>query len=109
MGMKPWEHEYKVMGLAPYADHKISDKIKNVFDKLLTVDSKNLKLKRKSKLSMNYCYEFLKDKLSGERSDNIAGALQKFTEEIILSLVKSGNKKNKDKKFSIKRWRIYEY
>ena len=28
MGMKPWEHEYKVMGLAPYADHKISDKIK---------------------------------------------------------------------------------
>ena len=46
MGMKPWEHEYKVMGLAPYADHKISDKIKkNVFDKLLTVDSKNLKLK----------------------------------------------------------------
>ena len=46
MGMKPWEHEYKVMGLAPYTDHKISDKTKkNVFDKLLTVDSKNLKLK----------------------------------------------------------------
>lgn len=98
MGMKPWEHEYKVMGLAPYADHKISDKIKkNVFDKLLTVDSKNLKLKRKSKLSMNYCYEFLKDKLSGERFDNIAGALQKFTEEIILSLVKSAIKKTKIK------------
>ena len=63
-----------------------------MFDKLLTVDSKNLKLKRKSKLSMNYCYEFLKDKLSGERFDNIAGALQKFTEEIILSLVKSNKK-----------------
>ena len=46
---------------------------------------------------MNYCYEFLKDKLSGERSDNIAGALQKFTEEIILSLVKSAIKKTKIK------------
>ena len=24
LGMKPWEHEYKLMGLAPYADNEIA-------------------------------------------------------------------------------------
>ena len=28
LGMKPWEHEYKVMGLAPYANEKYYNKIK---------------------------------------------------------------------------------
>ena len=30
LGLKPWEHEYKVMGLAPYAENKFALEIKNI-------------------------------------------------------------------------------
>ena len=29
LGLKPWEHEYKVMGLAPYSENKFAEKKKN--------------------------------------------------------------------------------
>mgnify|MGYP001162582552 FL=1 len=96
LGMKPWEHEYKVMGLAPYANEKYFNKIKKkIFEKLIYVDKKTLSLKKKSLLSMNYCYEFLEKNLAGERFDNISGALQKFTEETIVNLVKEAIEKTK--------------
>ena len=96
LGMKPWEHEYKVMGLAPYANEKYFNRIKkNVFEKLIYVDKKNLSLKKKTLLSMNYCYEFLEKNLTGERFDNISGALQKFTEEIMVDLIKEVLNKTK--------------
>lgn len=98
MGMKPWEHEYKVMGLAPYADERASKKIeKEILDKLIYVDKKNLRLRQKSKLSMNYSYEFLSNKLIGQRFDNIAGATQKFTEKIIFQLITYALEKTKIK------------
>ena len=28
LGLKPWEHEYKVMGLAPYSENKFALEIK---------------------------------------------------------------------------------
>ena len=91
--MKPWEHEYKVMGLAPYANSNYSDEIvKNVFKKLIYVDKKKLTLKTKTKLSMNYCYKHLSSKLNRKRFDNISGAIQKFTEDILLEFVKSAIK-----------------
>ena len=63
--MKPWEHEYKVMGLAPYANEKYYNKIKKkIFEKLIYVDKKTLSLKKKSLLSMNYCYELFRKKFS---------------------------------------------
>lgn len=96
LGMKPWEHEYKVMGLAPYANEKHYNEIKNnVFKNLIYLDKKKLCFKKKKKLSMNYCYEYLEKNLSGKRFDNISGALQKFTEEIIVDLVENAINKTK--------------
>jgi len=96
LGFKPWEHEYKIMGMAPYANSKASKSLKeNVFDKLITVDSKSLKFVLKTKLSMNYCYKYLAENLQGERIDNISGALQLFTEEMLEKLVLSAVKKTK--------------
>ena len=96
LGMKPWEHEYKVMGLAPYANEKYFDKIKKrVFEKLIYVDKKNIVPKEKGLLSMNYCYDFLEKKLTGERFDNISGALQKFTEETVVNLISEAVNKTK--------------
>ena len=96
LGMKPWEHEYKVMGLAPYANKKYFEKLKkNVFENLIYLDKKKLCFRKKSILSMNYCYDYLQKNLLGERFDNISGALQDFTEEIVVNLIKEAVKKTK--------------
>ena len=96
LGFKPWEHEYKIMGMAPYGNYKASKSLKeNVFDKLITVDSRSLKFVLKTKLSMNHCYKYLAENLQGERIDNISGALQLFTEEMLKKLVLSAVKKTK--------------
>lgn len=96
LGFKPWEHEYKIMGMAPYGNYKICKSLKEkVFDKLISVDKKNLKFVLKTKLSMNYCYKHLAENLQGERIDNISGALQLFTEETLSKLVEAAvNKTN---------------
>ena len=94
LGFKPWEHEYKIMGMAPYGNYKKMLSLKkNVFDKLITVDTKKLKFVLKSKLSMNYCYKYLSENLQGQRIDNISGALQIFTEEMLKKLVAAAVKK----------------
>ena len=31
LGFKPWEHEYKIMGMAPHANYKLSKSLKNNF------------------------------------------------------------------------------
>ena len=36
--MKPLEHEYKVMGLAPYAKSKYSDEISSILHDIVKVD-----------------------------------------------------------------------
>ena len=41
LGMKPWEHEYKIMGLAPYADQKIAYNEARKFHYLLKLNKKN--------------------------------------------------------------------
>ena len=98
LGMKPWEHEYKVMGIAPYANEKYYNGIKKkIFEKLIYVDKQNLSLKKKSLLSMNYCYDFLEKNLTGQRFDNISGALQKFTEETVVNLISAAVNKTKIK------------
>jgi carbamoyltransferase len=107
LGFKPWEHEYKIMGMAPYGNYKKSMSLKkNVFDKLIKVDKKNLKFVLKSKLSMNYCYKYLAENLMGKRIDNISGALQLFTEEMLKKLVTACSKKNKNFKCFTK-WRSF--
>lgn len=93
MGMKPWEHEYKVMGLAPYSSPAFSTKIKNIFKSLIYLNKNQLCFKKKTNLSMNYCYKYLKKNLSEERFDNIAGGLQSFTEELLVELVSESIKK----------------
>lgn len=93
LGMKPWEHEYKIMGLAPYADETGVSKSKKVLDELLEVKESSLEFNMKSKLSMNYCYNFLKTRLENHRFDWIAGGIQQLTEELLKKWVINALKK----------------
>lgn len=98
LGMKPWEHEYKIMGLAPYADETGIKKSFNVLNELLEVKESSLEFNVKSKLSMNYCYEFLKTRLENHRFDWIAGGIQKITEELMIKWITNALKKTGCKK-----------
>jgi len=84
LGMKPTQHEYKVMGLAPYANSKEVEKAYRAFRNLFTLDGLNIGLKEKP----DDFYFWFQRKLEGCRFDGIAGALQKVTEEIIVKWIK---------------------
>ena len=88
LGMKPNQHEYKVMGLAPYANFKEVErsyrKLCNFFD----VDGMDVIVKDKPK----DLYIAVRKMLEGHRFDGIAGAVQRVTEEILCKWVSSVTK-----------------
>ncbi|MCK4787975.1 MAG: hypothetical protein KAV87_29750 [Desulfobacteraceae bacterium] len=88
MGMKPWEHEYKLMGLAPYADPEHCRKAAEALHSLLGMRDDGLGFKQVGELSTNYCYEYLRDSFERVRFDVIAGATQLFTDEMLLNLLR---------------------
>ena len=83
LGMKPNEHEFKVMGLAPYAKSEYVDIVyKDVYEPLLKVED-SLVLHHNRPADM---YAYLSEKLKPYRFDNIAGAVQKLVEEVTIKL-----------------------
>ncbi len=90
LGLKPWEHEYKVMGLAPYGDKERSEKLIDVFEDLVSLnDSNKLEFSLNSQVETNYCYRYLREKLERARFDEIARAVQTYTENIISQWVEN--------------------
>ncbi len=86
MGMKPWEHEYKLMGLAPYAGQR-RELSRGVFERLMTFNDEAGRFELQSELETNYCYFYLRDNLENHRFDEIAGGLQDYTEEMLAAWV----------------------
>jgi len=83
LGMMPAQHEYKVMGLAAYAkEHYIVEPLK-VFQKILCVEG----LEVKKLVDIENHYQYFKTELEGYRFDAIAGALQSFSEDIMVQWV----------------------
>lgn len=98
LGMKWGDHEYKIMGLAPYgkAEYCI-DKIKTIID----IDPNNpLKFKNKSKAYISNSQKKFQKILAGQRFDNIAAATQLWYEELITKWVKAAVKKTGLKKIA---------
>jgi len=80
LGMKPDEHEYKIMGLAAYARPDYYQGPLKVFRETMCVDGLGFKYK----VTPPDLYVYFRDKLEGYRFDAIAGALQQYTEEILV-------------------------
>ena len=85
LGMKPLEHEYKVMGLAPYASRQHGDKAAALFGGLVKVKDD---LSFSSKIRTNVSYYWIRQRFAQQRFDNVAYAVQKFTEEVTLEWVR---------------------
>jgi len=83
LGMKPNEHEYKVMGLAPYAKEYEKKGPRGVFEDALAVHG--LKFRRSPEVKD--LFKYFQEKLLRYRFDGIAGGLQDFAEDIIRTWV----------------------
>jgi carbamoyltransferase len=91
LGMAPLEHEYKVMGLAPYVSpgSRVEGAARDL-SSLFEFASDGLSWKRRAGVpSMYGAYGFLKKLLSGKRFDTIAAGAQKFIEDMLVTWVKN--------------------
>lgn len=90
LGMKLGEHEYKVMGLAPYASPKnYQSVLKKIKDTIWINDD----LSFGTIIHSHMFYQLLPTVYAYERFDNIAGALQFLTEDVLCRWIKMGIKK----------------
>ncbi len=83
--MRPDEHEFKVMGLAAYAKSSSVNRAKQVIDNLCTVEGMRI-------MSNNRpvdLFSYLEEAWKVHRFDNIAGAVQAYTEQIACALVRN--------------------
>ena len=83
MGMKANEHEYKIMGLAPYAKEEHAQVIFNKIKDWITVEG----LVFKSKFDTHLTFHYLKKELSYIRFDNLAAGFQMLLEERVAEWV----------------------
>jgi carbamoyltransferase len=90
LGMTPNEHEFKVMGLAPYAKQERARKLYEQHKDLLVLDEN---LEFKSKIPTNKLEYYLLEKMYGQRFDTIAAFAQIFLEEKVLEWVSAWIKK----------------
>jgi carbamoyltransferase len=86
LGMKPWDHEYKVMGLAPYG------KPENCIDhvkKIMRLNPKNpLEFQNRIRAYCGGVQPKLRKSLAGQRFDNVAAASQLWFEELVTNWIK---------------------
>jgi carbamoyltransferase len=94
MGMVPLEHEYKLMGLAPYAPKSGISKCKKVFSNAYKFINNGLEWRLNSGVPIiPISYNYFREKLEFMRFDWIAGGLQEFTEEFLSEWIKNWIKK----------------
>ena len=91
MGMMPLEHEYKLMGLAPYADQK---KARFIADTLLSYfewpSEAPLTWRLSDRfISVNYLGAHLKQLFFLQRFDVIAATMQQFVEDVALQWIRN--------------------
>lgn len=91
LGMKPSEHEFKVMGLAGYAKIKYSNRCREIFTQYLSFKNGDFEISK----DVTDSYYWFKDKFEGERFDNIAGGLQIWLEDVLIEMVRYFVEKSK--------------
>ena len=91
LGMVPLEHEYKLMGMAPYAEQKGAELVYKELKSLFGFDGpKGLSWSRRNGCPEAYCsYRYLQNLFELKRFDWICGGLQRFTQEFIAEWVRN--------------------
>lgn len=92
LGMVPEEHEYKVMGLAPYAHSSKYEDLLNKFNSLFKFSDsgKGITWSRTNGCPpTQYSYRFFRKLTELERFDLVSGALQDFLENFLTNWIRN--------------------
>jgi len=100
-GMVPLEHEYKIMGMAPYAKGSRVRKVADEFWEMFEFEEDGLTWRFKKGFSVFGAMPYFKDFMFLKRFDYLMGGLQVFTEEFLVQWVKNAIKKTGIKKLAL--------
>jgi carbamoyltransferase len=91
LGMVPMEHEYKVMGLAPYAENAREAKnLAEEFGQMFEFDPQNpLIWRRNGTPAMQYAADYLAEHIRRKRFDHVAAGAQLFIEQFLARWVEN--------------------
>ncbi len=92
MGMVPLEHEYKLMGMAPYAPESGAELVYHLLRPLMSFNDRDQGLtwsRTNGCPETYYSYKFFSELLALKRFDWICAGLQKFIEEILTEWVRN--------------------
>lgn len=84
LGLTPYEHEYKVMGMAPYGRPEGCDEVLRA-----AFEVRGLKFRNRTGRVAGGMQRWLADRLGGKRFDSIAAACQMVFEEIVRTWVRN--------------------
>lgn len=93
LGMKPLEHEYKLMGLAPYSPENINKKAYEIFKRYIKLSSDGLSFVNISHSWGNSFIQRLEKDMRKVRFDGIAAGLQQIFEELMYQYIINWTKK----------------
>jgi carbamoyltransferase len=100
MGMVPMEHEYKLMGMAPYASGDRVDQAKRLFSDAFHL-SDGIWRRRPGVPNPSFAYAYWRDRLEFTRFDHVCAGLQAFTEEFITAWVQGWLRKTGRRKLRL--------
>lgn len=86
LGMKRNEHEFKVMGLAPYAKASAGEKVYQELQKMLWFNAKTMQIECAFDMTYATAELIALDFNTRHRFDSMAYGIQKLAEEIILDM-----------------------
>jgi len=92
LGMRMAEHEYKVMGMAPYADGRFSERTHHILSRYICLDNYGLAFRNKKTYGYGLLQKMKKD-LFRHRFDSICYAMQKVLEDLVVTWVANWCKK----------------
>lgn len=89
LGMVPNDHEYKLMGLAPYAPASHGEPVYRALRGYLRLSRRHPLIWERARGFPDafHCYPFLRRVLERQRFDGICAGLQRFTEELLAEWV----------------------
>jgi len=92
-GMVPLEHEFKIMGMAPYADLKSCQRVADEFHQMFELLDEGTSWRFTKGESVYQSLQYFKDFMYLKRFDHLMGGLQLFTEQFLTRWVQACIKK----------------
>ncbi len=98
MGFIPYEHEYKLMGMAAYCSPARAEEAAQLFHRHIGLRPDGLGFRRRGPWPVNMRMRQILKSMRLRRFDEICAGIQKFTEELVVSWARSCARKTGIKK-----------